>query len=246
MRKLFLMMCVALLSGLLAASPAVAEIIIYADDFSGDSSTNLSGQAPDTRPGSETWTASATNPPWKADGSIGTFAGGRNAFLPFVPVDDKVYTLSLDLNLTGGGSGDWFAMGFAQYNVADATFTASSVNGWAYMLHKSPAGTSNHVQTFTGPAGTGYEGSYDVTGTALKVVLDTQPDTWTAEWFLDGSSLRGPTDISPTINYVGFGRCGTATGSVDNFELTVIPEPSTLVLLGISALALLLVLRRRR
>ena len=79
----------------------------------------------------------------------------------------------------------------------------------------------------------------------MSIVLNTEATAWTAEWFVDASSVRSETFVSnPTgINYVGLGRDNCANVTFSNFNLSVVPEPSSAALLGLGGLALL---RRRR
>ena len=100
-----LVLVIAVLSHATSASAA----IIYSDDFSGSSGANLNGTAPDVRPGTQTWTAATAI---KADGSV-SGVGHASAYLPFNPVAGNVYTMSVDVNVTGGTGGNWFALGFA-------------------------------------------------------------------------------------------------------------------------------------
>jgi len=56
----------------------------------------------------------------------------------------------------------------------------------------------------------------------LKIVLDTRPALWTMDFQVDGVSFGKGTfsKSNPAIQYIGFGKYGTAAGSVDNFTLT--------------------------
>lgn len=94
----------------------------------------------------------------------------------------------------------------------------------------------------------------------LKLVLDTQPTFWTVDAFINNVALDingvdpGTTytyAANPTLRYVTIASNLTATdntdfaNNLDNFKLTVIPEPGTLALTGLAALAVVLLLRRR-
>jgi hypothetical protein len=243
MARTLRVLCVVL--GLAAASCGVARAgVIYYDDFSGSGAANLNGTAPDIAPGAQTWTAHTT---WKADGSKS--AGGRvNAWLPFNPQPDHVYTVSLDVNPKISGSSDWFSLGFSNGN-STSNWHTSADQVFAWLLNREDDTSGSVVQTFLGPD-TASGASHDLNPNAvgwvnLKVVLDTQAAAWTAEWFVNDVSIRGPVAFAsnPAINYVGFGAWGSATGVVDNFALTI-PEPATLSLLALGGLGLLA--RRRR
>ena len=84
----------------------------------------------------------------------------------------------------------------------------------------------------------------------LKVVLDTTAADWSAEWFVDDVLVRGPVayGTQPVINWVGFGKFSSASGTVDNFSLSAVaaPEPGTGALLGMAALGALAAFRPAR
>jgi hypothetical protein len=193
---------------------------IYSDDFSG--SGNLSGTAPDVRPGAETWTASTTAPAWQADGTI-TGNAHRNTWLPFTPVAGNVYTASLDVDPNAGADvTQWFALGFSGAPGTTNDFQNNSNNTNAWMLNRVQRAANGDLQTFLGPSTGGGVSHTTTAGVVnLQVVLDTQPANWEVEWYRDGSLIRGPVAYgsNPAINHVGFGRYGTAAGTVDNFNL---------------------------
>ncbi len=224
----------------MAASDAAAGTIYY-DSFSGSSSTDLVGQSPAVRPTNETWNANSF---WKADGSISDSADLTSAWLPFVPVAGRAYELSLTMSVTTNPNDAWLAAGFsslANPGTGDLyPFYESGVYGWG--LKKGPDSVGDENAFYTAP-GAGLEGLTKYGAIAgpmtYDVVLDTRPESWTVEWFLDGSSIRGPVAIgTPTIQNVGFGSLGIGlVGSVDNFTLTVdVPEPSSILLLSVSML----------
>jgi len=228
---------------------------IYEETFSDGSvgtPIDLDGSTPDTTTGANTWVASD----WQENGSTATSAttgslntsADHNAFLAFTPAAGNVYTLSATMTLPVNGDGaGWVALGFADTNTTDETsFWANDTAPW--LLYRP----NSEVVTFDGPGVSGTsasEGNF-AGPISVSLVLDTTASAWTAEWFIDGSSVRGPLTYgtNPTINYVGFGRENGNTSAVDNFTLTdntVIPEPASLALLGLGGLALFGVRRRR-
>ena len=114
------------------------------------------------------------------------------------------------------------------------------------MLYRSDTHSSpGQVVSFLGPGLTSSAGEGTYTGsTTLTIVLNTEAAAWTAEWFVNGGSVRSEAyGSNPTINYVGLGIEDGASTTFSNFELTVVPEPGSLALMGLGGL---LIARRRR
>jgi len=232
------------------ASVSANAGVIYSESFSG--SGDLNGTAPDI--GVATWVASAD---LNKDGTVdpdGTT--DDNAFLAFTPVAGKVYTLSATLDSSTGAG--WLGIGFTDTAVTDGP--AGTADFWKnigdnpapWMLYRgdgaAAAGkTPDRVVSFVG----GDPGAWSVGAEGVypgpidvSIELNTEAAAWTAEWFVNGGSVRSETLGSiPTINYVGFGREGGTIGTIDDFSLTVVPEPATLGFLALGGLGLL---RRRR
>lgn len=223
----------------LPGNPADAATI-YNETFSGLSTTDLNGTAPDTTTGGEVWAAS-TN--WNKDGSTDAAASSNdNAFLAFTPTAGKVYTLSATLDTPVGPS--WAAIGFVEEANTTIDFW-DNINAATvpWVLYRS----STNVDSFIGEVGnwtTLDEGNHSGPIT-LSIELDTQGAAWTAEWFINGGSVRSETlGSNPTgITHVGLGRNAGTSASFDNFSLTVVPEPSSALFVALGGLALL---RRHR
>jgi hypothetical protein len=240
----------ALMMVLLMTPFALADFVIYQDDFSGTGSP-LNGTAPDVRPGSETW---AANGPFRDNGTIdGTIEGG--ALLPITLGVNQQYTLSMDVFMPTGVD-RWVALGFAQDPLVNTN--ADEVNnrhpneteGIAWMLYRDSATNADDVQAFKGRrnqqqiADTATSLTFGVSR-KLSIVLDTTGDgnTFTADFRLDGTSIVGgpqlinslsnpggaavvPGTLLDQIRWVGFSYDDSTANapSVDNFMLTSVPE----------------------
>lgn len=240
-------------------SKLYAEVVVlYADDFSGPASTGLNGYAPDTRSGdwgssdTATW-ASATQ--FEADGRVWSSPNNRaSALLPFSPVSGQLYELSADIDGIStwvGQQDDWVALGFAENGNANDNFTRTATHGYAWMAVSSLGGTDQGTR-YAGDENSPNTGSATFATTTnnmhLTIQLDTRSTNWTVKWFLDGLQVTDTHTYitNPDINYVGFSRVDNARAYIDNFQLAVIPEPSSLALTLPAALAIAPRPRRRR
>ena len=188
----------------------------------------LNRTTPDTSLTGGSWIARTGAEGWKADGSK-SVNGFSNAFLPFTPTDGHVYKVTVEANPDASGSSDWFALGFSQsanVGAGQGWHTSNTVHSW--MLNRENDASTSVIQTFRG-AGTANGASHDlipdvVGPVQMSVVLDTTGVNWTVQWFAQGSAIRGPEAFgtNPTAtSHVGIGAWNTATGSVDNFSLTI-------------------------
>ena len=238
---------------------------IYQDSFGGNGSAGLNGTAPTV--GANTWVASNA---FQNDGSIGGTNG--SATLAFTPENGYVYTLDVSLTgVTGGPS--WIGAGFAhgQSTLSDATarFVGSggtnNVSGldWAMLRGTTDGSHSNNTfqGTVSAPNSNGVDYASGKSGGAIdyRFILDTTggAGNWTIKMLADlhtgtsgassGYQVIRNTEavLDPTdINSVGIADAGNMTGNVTSFQLTSVPEPASLALLGMGGL--LLIKRRHR
>lgn len=239
----------ALAMGLMVGTAQQVEAEVIYDENFGGGAVALNGTAPDTTTGGNIWTASTD---WLENGTAPTPAldvtttDDDSAFLAFTPTDGKIYTLTATLTQPSGGTNSgWIAIGFTGGDTTTGSFWANDAAPWL-LWRPSDATSSNQVVSFLGTGTTGGADEGTATGTAtFDIVLNTEADgAWTAEWFVNGSSVRGPEVVATeAITHVGFGRENSQSSTFTNFELTVVPEPGSLALLSLGGLC---VLRRRR
>jgi len=241
------------------AGTAPAAIILYQENFAGSSEDNLNGKAPDIVtsgahgvPGGAVWKAPTEANVWRQDGSIPeSFSSSHSAVLPFQPESGWIYTLSAtvhaDHRLSTARGGSWTILSF---RTGDDTFGVPGNSDAAPWVLYRPASTNDPNYEVVSWAGTGTTGSqshgaFSNPPITLSMVLDTTESAWSVEWFVNGVSQREHTyTTNPTINHVSFGRNNDARGPFDSFQLTAVPEPGSLALLGAGVGVLLL--RRQR
>jgi hypothetical protein len=253
-------------AALLTVGSASADTIIYQDQFGYGPvapGTPINGQHPDTvdtgvdgGTPNAVWDAASQ---WVANGSGANSQASAQAiyssgYLPFIPQTDQIYTLSASLS---GDRDENVYLGFTQNNNPNsnwldnqALFAPPVVNPGPFVQFVSDTGDLN---VYPGPASQNAPAASESEGSSSNgtyfIVLDTSAPNWTYSVTGPGFST-GPLTFpngNPTINYVGIGDysdAGTSFANVDHFTLSVAPEPSTYMLLGLGILALFFMSRR--
>lgn len=228
--------------------------VIYSDTFT--RSGDLNGSSPDSTSGSYGGTSGAkwdasTN--WQTNGTQATLGTAMsNAFLAFTPDNNRVYTLSCDLNSTGtvASLDSWMAVGFAQSIVTTDSPNGNGENISAWFLERNSlyTGGTNMLYTVMGPDFGGGNTSFNISGPhTFSTVLDTTTALWSVTFKVDGvPKSTFMYTANPTINYITLGN-EFGTGYVDNLTLSVaVPEPCTLTLLVTGLVGLLAYAWRKR
>jgi hypothetical protein len=220
---------------LLAGSVMANVETNYYDDFSGGVTT-LNNTTPDITIDSATWDTVAGI---TADGgfTVGA-AGNRNAFLPSAIEAGRTYRISVDVNLTVAGDtqrAGLFLVGNDDLNGTSIPTTSNSGQDGIFLR-----GDGN-VQIFQNGNFLAVDGGNSASET-LSILLSTHADAtpWSAAFYVADTLVASHEyTSSPAFGRIAIGATafGTTTleGSFDNFIVTVIPEPATGVLLGISA-----------
>lgn len=228
----------------ITVTQSASALIIYQDDFSGSSTDNLEGLAPDVRPGTEVWTMpnSLALRQWKANGNVeaGGFLNGQNSIqLPFTPQPGNIYKLRTTIQVDGAELfGKWIGFGFSnkllqvegeETTEGESAFAFSTIEGapwafladWVSVVHFAGPQNNNILTDSNTAWGLGVG-----VPTPLRLELDTTADQWTTTLFRESDEFQYaepytfPTN--PTIEAVGFTKVQGSLGQITNFSLEVV------------------------
>jgi hypothetical protein len=188
---------------------------IFEHNFGGSPSTELNGITSDV--GGKTWVANTNT---KADGS---FTGSSANLLDFTISSGKIFTLTATMDVVG----TWGAVGFSEGNNTNATWLVAN-DVWAWIFNRGDDTSATAFITYLGQNTTGsssYNPDPNLVGDVdFEIIINTNPATWTCEFKLNGSSIRGPTAFgsNPTsITYAGFGGQTLSAGTnISHIRLT--------------------------
>jgi len=234
----------------LRMSPACASEVLYSDNFSGSSGSNLAGTTPDVTVSTNTWQG---NTGYKADGSIDNITGG--IYLPFTATPGFVYTLSVTF-FTASGSGDWLGAGFSGGSpTATNRLPDNQGRGWVIVKNDRDV-----YQRFIGPgaAGSGEASIINPGGqtSILNISLnatDPSPSNWTFSSTLRVNNTNytvwtnSPANVTSANQFTAIGLSSqSGTGRFTDLSLIATPEPSTYALGAVSAVVFAAFSRMRR
>lgn len=235
---------------------SVFAATIYQENFDGDNTTNLNGTAPDTRPGSEVWTATTGGTAIRTDGSIAA-TGGTSAWLPASLQSGFTYTLSSNVDIvfqassvtpTGVAFTSDSTLNTSAFGVGDYALQVYRGGGWIFTDNGTTIASGGNNALFSSGTQNNYE---------IKLVLDTSLSEWTLAGYAGGAQidLNGASagmlytfSSNPIVTGVGFGYASTSF-LLESFTLdgvAAVPEPATAALLiGFGVLGMTLFRRRR-
>lgn len=236
---------------LLITHTAIAAPIV-SDSFNTDGALN--NRIADS---GQTWSANAG---WTTSVGNAVYDGGGNgmAGITLAPNyfanNPGIYQLEATVSISTTGT-EWIAIGFSQ-NIetpdGNGHFQSDEDGGRPWLLLRGNGATFLRSDGNTGDITPG--GTFPTSNSTLKLIYDTSVPNWTFDAYINGTQLdlNGATagntftySTNPTaIRSVGLTGNNLVSGSVHDFSLSAIPEPSSLLLLA-TALGALGLFKRR-
>lgn len=244
-----------MLSGLSQAS------IIYQDAFNDGTVGSTLNTTLDISTNGATWKGASGAYDYTGSGSVKLNTPvWRTVYLEFSPEAGKVYTYSANVRVDAKTASEIpFGVGFISQNNLGVANPAimnwwnNADSPWIRIDPQTASGTPGYPAGVAGAqvANTqvgnimGSVGNFN----NYQIVLDTTAANWTATYLFNGSEFYSYTYSggNPTISAFGFGSNGSSSivGEMDSVELSVIPEPATLGLIGFVSVGILCIRRLR-
>jgi alpha-galactosidase len=209
------------------------DTVLFSDDFTLGTNGALAGQAPQIRPGTETWrAASVFTKNTSGTGTVNSSgSGSANLAMPeFDP--NSIYTLTARVSNSRTDT-QWVGIGWTTQTTNTNAWNVSGT-GTYWMLWRG----NNEFAVFAGAGATaGITGSGTAAGESnvldMRIILDMPANTATFQYknpsASDWSTFAGPATLNASlisgINSVGFTTLNSST-AIQSFELTV-ADPSS-------------------
>lgn len=237
--------------------------ILYQDAFNDGIVGNSLNNVLDVSTNGAVWKGAPANYIYTANNAVKVNTTAlRTVFLEFAPSAGNIYTYSADVRVDARSDANTvpFGIGFISANnlVTDRALMNWFNNDNSPWISVDPqrepsegGGYPNGVArsyadhtpgTVSGVESVGLFNNY-------KIVLDTTAANWSATYLVNDAQFFSYTYSSgnPTIGGFGFGSSGTTgnsiLGEMDSVELSVIPEPATLGLMGCVSAGILCIRR---
>lgn len=227
--------------GLVAlAVPSKAQVI-YQDSF--NRTGNLAGSFPDTDAGGDAWQTSLPSIYSTSAGTVSINAGTYSYQGAFLPVNDNasdqltgLQDFTLSATMQAGAEGT--SVGIALLDAPVGGYQGFNNDALASVQ----LGTSYEFWTGGGQSNYVWEGA--TSPTVLSLVYSAEAGTITYD--VGSTVIETVTGVTPgeisALTDVSFGFGGNSTpqtATAESFELSVVPEPSTIWLCGLGLIGLL-------
>lgn len=237
MKRFLLVVVIALAMVMLASVAAMA----FTDDFSYDNG-NLYGKGEWNKGGATSWITVENGAVRINGGDTGT---GRTTGT--LAASGMLGLISIQMDVMGDGVGGSTSWGLNVDDISQADPAGGTICRW-YGTTNSARGRNDWVGVSTEQILTGTP-----TWDHLSLLIDTANTT--AAFSCNGTLLGtvnygSKTAANVAIGRISFTQISNATGSgsiyFDNFSVTAVPEPSSLVALGMFGLSALGMIKRRK
>lgn len=253
-KKTFQPIGLTMLALILSCGLAQAQVIIAADTFTLNGTTRVSGASLNTiavETGTGSW-STITDTRFSSSGTI--VASINNANSSVSTLGEIAFTnpnptgiLSVQADLVTSTS-QWGGIGFQTSASPSQTNWFSTSNLlWVYLTKSG--GWYIYSGGLTTQVATGVISSYSST-TPYTLTLSYDPGTNMVDLLINGTDVSGwkSVTLGGSIGSAGFIDYATATAgasSVDNFQLSVVPEPGSLALTLLGGMSVMVFVLRR-